>query len=113
MSSSGGGEKGGRDSSGGEERRESDQSSSETNNSEVGASFIPSLSFAADPLAAVAAGEAFAVVPLEWCPHLEFPNALNEIPQSGIDVRKVVSLVMCVFGGGAKDCVEIVHGGES
>lgn len=57
--------------------------------SEAGAGAVPSLSFAADPLAAVAAGEAFAVVPLEWCPHLEFPNALNPLPQTGIDVHKV------------------------
>ena len=49
-----------------------------------------SASFAADPLAAVAAGEAFAVVPLEWCPHLEFPDALNPVPGGQIDVRKVI-----------------------
>jgi len=52
-----------------------------------GAVAVPSL-FAADPLAAVAAGEAFAVVPLEWCPHLEFPNALNPVPGGQIDVAK-------------------------
>ena len=48
--------------------------------------------FAADPLAAVSAGEAFAVVPLEWCPHLEFPNALNPLPSDDpVDVREVVT----------------------
>ena len=56
---------------------------------EAGAEAIPSLTFASDPLAAVAAGQAFAVVPLEWCPHLEFPNALNPMPPNGVDVKKV------------------------
>ena len=62
-----------------------------------GAVAVPSL-FAADPLAAVAAGEAFAVVPLEWCPHLEFPNALNPVPGGQIDVAKVI-----IWIGGSQD----------
>ena len=57
-----------------------------------GVSSSANAAFAADPLAAVTAGEAFAVVPLEWCPHLEFPNALNPLPSDDpVDVREVVT----------------------
>ena len=76
-------------SEGKDEKNNARDSADSVEGSEAGATAIPSLSFAADPLAAVAAGEAFAVVPLEWCPHLEFPQALNPLPQDAIDVTKV------------------------
>ena len=82
MNSSDGNEKDGGEGSSGEQAGAS---------GEGGAAADFGRSFAADPLAAVAAGEAFAVVPLEWCPHLEFPGALNPLPDEGIDVRKVVN----------------------
>ena len=88
MNASGGNDKDGGEGSSGDRAGASD---------EGGAAADFGRSFAADPLAAVAAGEAFAVVPLEWCPHLEFPGALNPLPEEGIDVGKVVNPPRDVF----------------